>query len=57
MRPYLELALASVRLGQEAAVGFLSVQSEAAKPRNDMAVIGDDKANSLDESTSSLRGA
>jgi DNA-binding transcriptional LysR family regulator len=31
MRPYLELALASVRLAQDAAVGFLTGRSEIAK--------------------------
>jgi DNA-binding transcriptional LysR family regulator len=54
IRPHLELALASVQLAQEAAVGFLRVQSEAAKPRNGRAVIGDDKANSLNKNHQQL---
>jgi DNA-binding transcriptional LysR family regulator len=57
LRPYLELALASVRLAQEAAVGFLSVQSEAAKPRNDMRSSAMTKPTASMRNTSSLRGA
>jgi DNA-binding transcriptional LysR family regulator len=40
MRPHLERAWASVQLAQEAALDFLSVQSEAAGSRNGTAVIG-----------------
>jgi len=41
MRPHLERALASVQLAQEAAVGFVRVQSEAAKRATGLAVIDD----------------
>jgi len=41
MRPHLERALASVQLAQEAAIGLLRIQIEAAKPRNGTAVTGD----------------